>query len=321
MSQQWVAILLAGAIHPSPLTRRLGMPPVCLPIGQDGTLLDAWVRVIETAGGCREVRLVVNNQREADRVSEAITMETSLAISVCVDPSSWRGTAGIVHDVSGERPVGDGALVIEANCLPPDSLTGLFDVMQQDIDGVVGITSGHEPAGVSYFRKHLIDGIRPVGFVDLKEQWIPNLYATGHRIQTAVISNRLVRVRNRSGYLRALEESLGHDVQFQDATQQSTSQSAGPHERIRGASRIQNRARIADDALVDSSVVLDGAVVESGAVLSRCIVGRNAVVPAQMRVIDEVIASHASDSYGGRSEPAPPPEGLWTANVKEKTVQ
>ena len=58
--------MLAGGLRPAPLQQELGVPPLRLPLGRNGTLLDWWIRTIHSAGRCREIRIVVNNDHDAE---------------------------------------------------------------------------------------------------------------------------------------------------------------------------------------------------------------------------------------------------------------
>jgi len=297
MERPWAAILLAGAIERSELARELDMPPLCLPMRHDGTLLASWVERLQPFPRCTTVRVVMNSTAEAEQVRATLSRELAVLdhLMIDTDPAPWRGTAGLVHDMATELDDDHFVVVIEANCLPPASLKPLFDSMQDELDGVVGITAANEPAGVYLMRKRLLDQIRDVGFVDLKEQFIPQAYDHGARMRAVPIADDLLRIRSRRTYLESVRRSETREHEAVESTggngRKDRPRGRG---RVYGICRIDASAEIADDAVVYDSIVLDGAVIEPGAVVCRCIVGSHARVPAGSRQSEAIVTEPPS---------------------------
>ena len=65
------AVLLAGTIRPSPLREALDIPVLALPVGETGTLLDAWHEAFTDLDPAIDLRVVVNSERDLEFVAAA----------------------------------------------------------------------------------------------------------------------------------------------------------------------------------------------------------------------------------------------------------
>ncbi|UCD76706.1 MAG: hypothetical protein JSV91_07220, partial [Phycisphaerales bacterium] len=120
-------IMLAGTLRPSPLREELDLHDLCLPVGREGTLLDAWLGAFRTVEGLDDVLVVVNTERDVemlDRITGAGRSRhgDQLAVRTTVEPAAWRGVGGILRDVTED--LNDEAIVIavEAHALPAPTL-------------------------------------------------------------------------------------------------------------------------------------------------------------------------------------------------------
>ena len=291
MEQSFVVIMLAGALQPCPLQQQLPIPLLCLPIGRRGSLLDAWLATIGRSGKCRRVEIVVSTEDDvralrgmaaANRVRYGSHPPT---ITVTVERASWRGSAGLLRDVAGS--IGDNEIVVavEAHCLPPPSLEPLLHALNGEVKAVVGAGADDEPAGVYAFRHAALNSVRPIGYVDLKEQLLPALYSQGTPVRLVRIAEHVIRLRDQIGYLDAVSASLNGMGQATMVSRRSSEAMIARSARIVSGSIVERGAVIEDQAIIHGSIVLNGAVVESGAIVSRSIVGPRAVVPARARLI------------------------------------
>ena len=57
-----VALLLAGRIRPSPILDAIGIHELCLPIGPEGRLRDAWLRKLSEIPQLQQARVIVNTR-------------------------------------------------------------------------------------------------------------------------------------------------------------------------------------------------------------------------------------------------------------------
>jgi mannose-1-phosphate guanylyltransferase len=288
------AVLLAGTLRPSPLRRVMDVPLLCLPMGREGTVLDAWMRSLSTIPGLRESRIVLNTEREVETVAGSAPSiaeggQGSLGIRAIAEPASWRGPAGLVRDVAGDLAAEAIVLVCEANLLPPPTLAPMLEAVRNSVSGVVGVCGVDEPSGVYAFARSALDTVPTIGYYDLKEQLLPTLAHDGVAIGTARLGDRAMRLRDRRGYLAAVRTSLA-------AEGEANVMRISPRAAISGSAIldgfciVEDGAVIEDGAVVHDTVVLSGATVGGGAVVSRSLVGSLASVPPRSKVIRDVVS-------------------------------
>lgn len=293
---QVVAVMLAGLLRPSPLREGIDLPALCLPVGREGTLLEAWLRVLKRVPGLTDVRIVVNSKADwmtvnklAQSLKSAIATEAPLEIRTIAEPTSWRGTTGLVRDVTEDLDSGDVAIVIEAHCLPPDSVRPVIDRLQPSRAGVIGISGLDQPSGVYALRMDAVRITPRNGYMDFKEQFLPKLNEKGMRLTTARLSDRLLRMWDRESYLEAVRVSLdgsrGKDGEARVSSQAAVSPSAA----LDGFCIIEPGAVVEDGAVVQDSVILGGATVGGGAIVSKTIVGQRASIAPRAVVVRQII--------------------------------
>lgn len=283
--------MLAGALQPCPLQQQLPIPLLCLPIGRRGSLLDAWLATIGRSGKCHRVEIVVSTEEDvqalrglaANRVRTGSPQPPTIAVTV--ERASWRGSAGLLRDIADS--IGDNEIVVavEAHCLPPPSLEPLLHALNGEVQAVVGAGAENEPAGVYAFRQAALNSVRPIGYVDLKEQLLPALYSQGTPVRLVRIGEHVIRLRDQIGYLDAVSTSLNGMGPATMVSRRSSEAMIARSARIVSGSIVESGAVIEAQAIIHGSIVLNEAVVESGAIVSRSIVGPRAVVPARARLI------------------------------------
>jgi len=292
--QMPTVVLLAGTLSPSPLRAAIELPVLCLPLGRDRTVLDAWLRVLADVGGLGDVRVVGNDWpddgrlvRESIAASDFTNCKTTNVRPV-TDPAAWRGTAGIVHDVTADLAPDAVVLVIESHTLPPDDLAPVLERMNGTLDGIVGICGADVPAGVYAFRRAAFANVPDVGYIDLKEQLLPQLAKDGANVRVARLGDAILRLRELEGYLDAVARDFARhgETKTRIAPNASVSGSAMVH----GTCVIETGAVVEDGAVVHDSVVLRGATVGGGAVVSRSLIGPLALVRPRATHVGEVVA-------------------------------
>ncbi len=209
LSRRYVLVLLAGALHPSPLRRQLDVPVLELPLARDRTMLDAWLETIaKTAAPIARLVIVVSSQKDAQSMRELVESRQALAkaaweasgskrqsptpappceISVMIDPEQWRGPAGLLRDIAtaselsdesrirteaSDTSTTDGTLFVcaEAAVLPPRNLDPLL-VRRADptIAGAIG--AAHGRTGTRGW-KDVTTELRPAGVYAFTERAI-----------------------------------------------------------------------------------------------------------------------------------------------------
>jgi len=296
MERRLIAVLLAGLLRPSPLREGIDLPGLCLPLGAKGSLLDAWLNVLRRVPGLYDIRIAVNGRADHATVSKLVAASLSadpanarFEIKTIAEQTSWRGTTGLVRDVTEDAQPGDLILVIEAHCLPPDSVRPVIDRLPSNRAGVIGISGLDQPAGVYLLRIEAVRITPKIGYMDFKEQFLPKLDEEGMRLSTARLSDRLVRLWDRKSYLEAVHISLdggrGKDGVSRVASQASVSSSAA----LDGFCIVEPGAVVEDGAVVQDSVVLAGATVGGGAIVSQTIVGPRASIAPRAVVVRQTV--------------------------------
>lgn len=297
MDRPLTAVLLAGTLRPSPLREALDVPALCLPMGREGTVLDVWLEALADIDGLDDVRIVVNTERDVEAVEACHERARSLParrrrpghVKGIAEPASWRGAGGILRDVTGDLDEAAMVMAIEANALPPFSLAPLRRAWQSDMAGIVGVCGRDEPAGVYAFARRTFSVVPPVGYFDLKEQFLPALAAEGTAVGTARLGKHLLRLFDRSEYLTAARRSLGASGGAKRSLRLSPHASVSGSAVVDGCCIIEDGVLVEDGAVVHDSVLLSGATVSGGAVISRSVIGPLATISARSQVIRQVV--------------------------------
>ncbi|MDY7108297.1 MAG: hypothetical protein SYC29_06635 [Planctomycetota bacterium] len=297
MDRPLTAVLLAGTLRPSPLREALDVPALCLPMGSEGTVLDAWLRALAGIDGLHDVRIVVNTEHDVQAIESChqrggrsrAADDARGAVRGIAEPASWRGAGGILRDVTGDLEEEAIVIVIEANALPPASLAPLRDAWRDDRSGVVGVCGADEPAGVYAFARRTFGMVPPVGYFDLKEQFLPALAGDGVAVGAARVGARLLRLFDRGEYLAALRESLSSVEDGVRSIRLSPQASVSSSAVLDGRCIIEDGVLIEDGAVVHDSVLLSGATIGGGAIISQSIVGPLAAITARREVIRSIV--------------------------------
>ncbi|MHC4992561.1 MAG: hypothetical protein ACYTGC_16445, partial [Planctomycetota bacterium] len=126
MRTRVTAVILAGTLRPSPLRRDVDRHVLSLPVCADQTLLERWSATL-AALPLDEIRAVVSNDEDLQVLRHLrATKGAAAPWSVMLEPSPWRGTAGVLRDVTADLDAGALVLVGEATCLPPRTLEPLM---------------------------------------------------------------------------------------------------------------------------------------------------------------------------------------------------
>lgn len=293
MIESFDAIILAGGLRQSPLHDELGMHELCLPLNDGRTLLAAWLETLGASGGCKDAAIVVSDAEDAQEIQRHLDESAAFRhdlpnVQVIVERGRWRGTAGVLRDVA-DGMVGSEILVaVEAACLPPSSLTPLLASIATGSEGVVGIGSHFDPAGVYGFRRSALKYVPAVGYFDLKEQLLPEMYRQSAAVHAVRLTENVIRLRDREGYLQAISWLVGSEDNGESRHCSSVTTIA-PSVRLVGTCLIDSNATLEDGAIVRDSVVLEGAVVGIGAVVNRSVIGSGAVIAAGHVVTNAVV--------------------------------
>lgn len=281
-------ILLSGAIRSSDLARSIGRSVLDLPIDATSTILQQWrdqAEVLAASIGGRTIDLRVTVDQNSI-LPHAPADTTHVRVTVGHDPKDYRGTAGLIRDLSLNDAQDSYLLVANGNQVLLEPLEELaHELSARGGDIILTAHDDGTPAGVMLVRAGAIRGVRELGFMDFKEQVLPKLaqdfdVRVIHRPHAAGLP-----VRNLDGYIDALtahHKRLAGKPIFDDE--------AGSEQWFSTFSIIEPGANVAASARVHDSIILDGAQVGANAVIVRSVVAGSATVrPGQLasdRVVD-----------------------------------
>lgn len=280
---RFAIILLAGGLRVNELHRSLGFPVPGLPLEPRRTVLQAWIDVLRADPRLANATIVVPCSSEFDRAwftAELRRMARTGPVEVMLDRRPHRGVGGVVADVAAEIDPGLDVLVVEAGTLPPPSVGGVLDAGDGAASLVIGSSRDDRPAGVVLMRRRVLEIVPKIGYLDLKEQFIPQAVAKGHRAIAATITATALRLAARRDYLRGVriwQERLAG--QAKDARSTSL-----------GSSVVCEGATVDARAVIRDSVVLPGAEISSGAVVARSVIGPMIRIPEGTVVVDGIVA-------------------------------
>lgn len=279
-------VLLAGSVRPSKLRKASGRCGLELPVASHRTVFDCWLDELKAVAAAHDmdvlrVRVMVDRMTRLAPTTRPIE---PLALSIEQDPSEFRGTAGLLHDLAKGYEddqyllVGHGAQVLFVPLLEQAQAmaqTGADFLMVTDAQGV--------PAGLMLIRCGCLRKISGVGFVDLNEQALPEI-AKRHVVRVVRFDRPTTgAVRTRSAYIRTLRE-LHRRASGVIGTDPGLEEDWRPMFGL-----VEDGSQVHERAVVHDSVVLGGARVEPGAVLVRSVVCPGAVVGKGQSMIDAVV--------------------------------
>lgn len=280
-------IVLCGAVRRTPLARSIGRSIVDLPLSAGSTLMSRHLESLQNfAKGWRlddlRVRLLVDSDSAPPRQPE---IYEGLTCVVERDASPIRGVAGVLADATRDCDPDSFVVVINGAQVfrqPLDELIGAMLRKECDVS-MVGSSDG-TPVGLWLVRCGVLKTVRPVGYVDLKEQALPEWL---ERWGVSVVEHRrayALRTRNITEYLGAVRLHATRSLELA-----SVDEDPYREEWERSFALIEPGADVAASATIHDSVVLAGATVGKDAVVVRSVVCPGAVVGAGTRCVGQVV--------------------------------
>lgn len=282
-------VVLCGAVRRTPLARSVGRSLVDLPLA-DGTTLAEQHIAGAVAYADRfgveglSVRFLVDTDSVPPREHEGVGR---VRCTVERDASPIRGVAGILADATRSAESDDYIVVVNGAQYffrPLDELIELMIRKQADVSMVA--SADGLPVGLWLIRCGVLRTVREVGYIDLKEQALPDWLG---RWKVSVVEvQRAYAARSRN-----LPEYLGVVRMQSQGVRAGSSVDEDPYreEWERSFSVIERGAEVGEGATVHDSVVLAGAKVGRGAVVVRSVVCPGATVPANTRCVARVFAN------------------------------
>jgi hypothetical protein len=276
------AILLGGSVRSSEFQDAIGRSPLYLPFSDGRTILSAWcegVRSLVPRWGTIPIRILADEAAAKVFVAPAVA---DVTITISRDPIEWRGTGGVLRDISSVYSADQFILVANASQVlmrPLSELVEALSALRADI-AVLAHEDG-TPSTMMLVRCGCLADLPDVGFVDMKEQAIPQL-AEKHATKVVKVPRAIaLGVRTAKSYLAALRE---YHV--------GTNGNGGAREAWRSAfSIVEDGSNVGSGARLHDSVVLRGASLGKEVVLVRSVLCGGAHVASRQIVIDKLVLS------------------------------
>ena len=292
-TDQLTVILLAGRVGQNPFADGIGRSVLDMPVARGRRVLDVWAErcaaLAEQSGGAG---LVVRIAVDQDGAAPDVAIPPSgggVQFQVVRDVAEYRGTAGVVKDLTRDLKDSDLVLVASANQVQREPFGRFLPDLIAAGEGVSMVPHGaSELAGAFLLRRSRLRGVPDVGFVDLKEQAIPDAVGSGPLRVSRRPRGSSLPVRTLDEYVAALR-AMHAPGGFEDA-------GAGPEDPFAESwqprfSIVEEGADVASDAVLQDSVVLAGGRVESGAVVARAVVCPGGVVRRGQTVAETVVVA------------------------------
>lgn len=280
-------VLLSGAIRSSDLAKSIGRSVLDLPLDASTTILQRWhdeaAALARSIGqGPLELRVMV------DKYSILPTTpggDELIHAKVGQDPQDYRGTAGLLRDISIADDEDSYLLVANGNQVLLEPLETLAHDLSDLGGDIVLLAHGDgTPTGVMLVRVCAIRRVRVLGFMDFKEQVLPKLAEEYDvRVLTRPKATGLP-VRTLDAYITAL---TAHHRRL--AGKRPFGEGDGSEQWFSTFSIQEDGATVAASARVHDSVILHGARVGTDAVIVRSVVSGTGVVKAGQLAADRIV--------------------------------
>ncbi len=281
-------VLLAGAVRRARLHDVIGRSPLDLPIDSSASLLDVWSgQVARLAGVLSAERLHCRLMADSASSAPAATpVADRTEWSVETDPVELRGTGGLLRDIA--ECYGDDQYLVVASAmhLPLHPLERFVaEAVRDGVDVSVLEDLTGSPTSVFVIACRVLRELPAVGFVDLKEQALPQI-ARNHSVRVVPVPGPIaIPIRTASSYLAAVQ-ARARRLRGLGDTETAFA------ERWRSDFAIAEPATLIDPtARLHNAVVLGGGMVEAGATIANCLVCPGGRVARGERLMNQVIAA------------------------------
>jgi hypothetical protein len=228
------------------------------------------------------VSLVLDQESRSPELPPA---DERLPLAVERDPRPLRGTGGVLRDLSARYDTDDFLLVANAGQLILWPLQEIVESMAATGSDVCVVSHRDgTPSGLMLVRCACLRQIPELGYVDMKEQALPEI---SKRFRSSVVYRDVptgAPVRTARGYIRALK--FHHGARSEERLLDPFAEDWETSFRI-----VEDGATVEPEAHLHDSVVLRGATVRRNALVARSIICSQGVVSADRRVVDSLVAA------------------------------
>jgi glycosyltransferase involved in cell wall biosynthesis len=290
-------VILAGGLRPSPLMEATDCSVLDLWLSAERRVIDAWMAQFEACASLVSTRPAVRVLTSAHVPSPWPEARGGLPVTFELDPQAYRGPAGSLRDLCRDLPDNAHVVVVEGGRWLSGSLTSMLERhVQSGADVTMGVNPDDTPGGIYLVRCGALKPIPPVGFTDLKEQWLPRAIEAGLEVRVEpLVGAGTLPLHTREQFLAACWAAA------------ESGSSPMPTDRRRGAAPrrvICSGALVGPGAEVVDSVLMPGSVVEPGAVVQRSLLVPGARVQAETGIADAIVTAHralSDESVAGRN--------------------
>jgi hypothetical protein len=287
-------VLLGGSVRSSRFHAAIERWALDLPCAPGKTLLDMWAEGVDLLsqawGSPVPLRILADASREGSTPSHmpanAVTTAGGAISSMTVDkdPIELRGTGGVLRDISGGYPPQSFLLVANAAQVllrPLPDLARTLDSLGGDV-AVLAHADG-TPTTLMLVRCGALAALPALGFLDMKEQALPQLAARSPVRVVSTPAHVSMGVRTGKSYIDALRAyHLRKGVDGSQDAQLPESWRSAFH-------LVEEGATVDMGARLHDSVVLKGGRVERGAIVARSVVCPGGIVRAGETVVDKLV--------------------------------
>jgi hypothetical protein len=291
-------LLLAGGLKPSPLVAQTGGSVLDLYLRPDATVLSFWLdRFQELAPSAPGPVIHIAHGASTPAPNDMLARRRGYRLRVEEDRQEFRGPAGAVKDACADYSPGSMVLVAEAARFVAGDLSPMLAAhVQSGADITVGCNPDSSPAGLFLIRCKTLTLVPPIGFMDLKEQWLGKAVEAGLNVRVHRLRDfTSYELRTRTDFLAAARAAGG----IVSATLPAP---ADVH--VNGSSANEEHAlpravEVGVGAVIVDSVIMPGAQIGKDAVVARSIVCPGGVVPPGAAIVDAVVPSSVFANLGG----------------------
>jgi len=278
-------VLLGGSVRQTELATSIGRSVLDLPVDENGSLINHWLshvtELAQYAGvDSLPVRVLVNRKSPEPT---SVAARFANRVSVERDSSEFRGTGGVLRDLAESYDDNDLILMANAGQLLMDPLSVIaaaLDHKRADI-ALISHRDG-TPSGVMLIRVKTLRGIKPVGYIDMKEQALPQI-AQSYDV-------KVMHCRRPSGLpIRSLEDYIAALRYFhRRKSGKPTINDPLAEDWQPSFAIVEDGAQVDPRAHVHDSVVLKSAMVEADASIVRCVVCPGGHVKSKSTLVDQL---------------------------------
>jgi NDP-sugar pyrophosphorylase family protein len=275
------AVILAGGPKPAPLAELARRSVLDLLLTPDSTALCCWIERIAALRAHLSDGFSVTVVHDARVPRPNEPPDAGFPISIEVEPSTYRGPAGVVLDMVADEPPEALVLIAEGHrYVAVDLEPMVLEHATRNADITVAANPDESPAGLYLVKRSTLDLVGEVGFMDLKEQWMRAAIDGG----LSVWCHRLAAPGTLP--IRTLEQLLSASGFAWSGLTGDRSAEGGA---ICRGSVVAKSAVLAPGAAVVDSIVMPDARIGAGSVVARSLVLPGAEVDPGSEVVDAAV--------------------------------